>query len=81
MNKREARQPRRLAVSDELKRADSLARLAMSWALYGLGHAVSRLPRYPYTLYNRLMIWSSDLQTGERGPWRNVQPRYDLQRD
>lgn len=48
-------------------------RLAMAWALFWAGDALSRLPRYPYAIYHRLMVWSNNLQkTGERGPWKDV---------
>lgn len=61
---------------------------ALSWALFWIGHVVSRTtvtPRYVdrlpqiwcdcfYCIYNRLMIWSSDVQdwggvSPELGPW------------
>jgi hypothetical protein len=43
-----------------------LFKLALSWILYTLGDLVSRLMYYVdsgtlYTIYNKLMIWSCDL--------------------
>ena len=56
------------------------ARVALSWACYrsgelwcdiavrrGLGHYFE----WPYRIYNRLMIWSFNLQNyGPGGPWQ-----------
>ncbi len=67
----------RQSVTAGKDRHQTTFRIASSWVLFGLGHAVSRLPRYPYVIYNRLMIWSSNLQTGEHGPWKTMRRRCD----
>lgn len=50
--------------------------LAVSWALYGIGHVISLLMNYGplwrlYPAYNRVMLASSDVQkwAGCDGPW------------
>lgn len=53
-------------------------RVALAWALYWAGDAVSRLMLRAdflrlYPLYNRLMILSSEVQgASDRGPWSAV---------
>jgi hypothetical protein len=50
-------------------------RIALAWVLYGLGDAVSRMPRYPYSVYRWLMLTSCDLQgPSGRGPWSEELP-------
>ncbi len=51
----------------------------VSWLLYGLGDLVSKPMHYIdlwwlYPVYNRLMIWSYDIQdwAGANGPWRET---------
>lgn len=53
-------------------------RSTLAWALYWMGHAVSRLDRFDnerlcncwYPVYNRLMNWSAAVQgPGPKGPW------------
>lgn len=51
------------------------ARWLAAWVLFWLGHFASKLMHIPglhwfYPAYNRLMIWSSDIQAEEFGPWR-----------
>ena len=44
-------------------------RFVAAWLLYGLGTAALAVG-LPYRSYNRLMLWSSDVQgPGEAGPW------------
>lgn len=44
-----------------------------TWLCWGLGDLLSRLPRYPYRLYNWLMVTSNDIQgsriSGKWWPW------------
>jgi len=56
-------------------------RWTISYALYWMGHAVSRLDRWDigwlidiwYPVYNRLMGWSTRVQgAGDFGPWQDV---------
>lgn len=54
-------------------------RCAIAWTLYRIGDAWCRLavrrgPGYyfewPYRVYNRIMLWSIDMQgSGHGGPW------------
>lgn len=60
-----------------------MVRVALSWACYWAGDGVCRLcdGRFDserwvdcwYPIYNRLMIWSTDIQGNDRrGPWGPV---------
>ena len=50
-------------------------RITLSWLCFWLGDLVSRLPDSLrlYPAYNRLMLWSDDLQRDDpRGPWSKL---------
>ena len=56
-------------------------KLALSWILYILGDFVSRVMYYIdsgtlYTIYNKLMTWSVDLDTGGK-IWKFVEDEED----
>jgi len=46
----------------------------ITWILYYLGDAISRIPNFYYPIYNNLMIWSSKTQKWSRlkSPWIKV---------
>ncbi len=47
-------------------------RYLASWVVYAAGDLVSRLVFWVgrgYPIYNRLMIWSADIQGEGSGPW------------
>jgi len=43
-----------------------------TWILFYLGDAISRIPNFNYNAYNKLMIWSSEVQdwSGLNSPWK-----------
>lgn len=47
---------------------------SIAWLLYYLGDFVSRVPNFNYTIYSKLMCWSSDIQnwSGVKSPWKKV---------
>ena len=58
-------------------------RYALAWLLYWMGdlvsHVMIHVPDRPeflgywaYRLFNRLMLWSHDVQGDGDGPWRGV---------
>lgn len=46
----------------------------VTWILYYLGDILSRTPNFNYTVYNKLMIWSSNVQNWCKlsSPWKKV---------
>lgn len=53
-------------------------RWALAWLLFCVGHVVSRPMNWfdwgwLYPAYNRLMVWSSDIQGSGPGPWEDVE--------
>lgn len=52
-------------------------RAAIAWVLFVLGVAAFRLTSvvdsyWLYRTYQRCMLWSSDVQDGDCGPWERV---------
>ena len=54
-------------------------RYATVWALFSIGHVISRVMSqgrgyadWLYPAYNRVMILSSDIQGDGRGPWGDI---------
>jgi hypothetical protein len=51
-------------------------RLIGAWFFWAIGDLLSRLPRYPYTLYSATMLLSSDIQGAQQGkywPWTDAE--------
>lgn len=52
-----------------------MTRWLLAWALWGIGHALSKTLRWNgclYPPYSRIMVWSSYVQGDGPGPWENV---------
>lgn len=54
-------------------------RWLLSWILFGMGDLVSRpMLRWGwpvYCIYNRLMIWASNIQGDGPGPWEKIKTK------
>ena len=53
-------------------------RFLASWLVYGAGDLFWRLVAqhgWFYSVYNRLILWSDDIQGEGSGPWKTIAPK------
>ncbi len=53
-------------------KAKKLVGFPIVWLLYYSGYLISRIPNFYYPVYNKLMIWSSEIQDWAKltSPWK-----------